>query len=50
MVESTSQGMLDAKIDKDWQALVNQQLATKSFISESVTRTLDEGNLVVYFN
>jgi hypothetical protein len=50
MVE-VSGGVLDQKLSSEWNKLAQQQEATSTFISQSISRPLDEDlGLVAYFN
>lgn len=51
MVESVSEpGLLDVKLDKEWNSLAMSQTTTKQFIELSTQKVLDDGNLVAFFN
>ena len=43
-------GIFDAKLFKDWAQMAKDQLNVAQFVKESVKRTMDDGNLVAFFN
>jgi hypothetical protein len=51
MVESLQDaGILDSKLEKEWNRLASTQASTSAFLSTNLKRPLDEGHLVAFFN